>query len=214
MPRTTRSAAGHTPRQAPRTTPGTSSTLSVDFANTVACEACRSSDALASSESFLRWNRAHTGLPRLSVSDVVLRDLTALRRDLRAAFECHVQGSAPRPALLRRINRWLGGSSTRLRAGFSAGRWHFEEVPEVVRPGQRWRSDMAHAAASLLAGPLSSRLRKCQAPGCAHFLVGRKSGQLWCSPTGCGNRVRVARHYQKKRHGSPTQSPAPSTSSA
>lgn len=207
-----RSSSCHSSSPSPVADPGTSLTLSVDFANTVACEACRSSDALASAESFLRWNRAHPGLPKLSVSDDLLRELAALRRDLRDAFECHVQGTAPRPPLLRRINRWLGGSSTRLRAGFSGGRWRFEEVPGVVRPDQRWRSDMARAATSLLAGPLSPRLRKCQAPGCAHFLVSRKSGQLWCSPTGCGNRVRVARHYQKKRHGTPTPHSALPTS--
>ena len=191
----------------PSADPPRLSNLSVDFANTVGCEACRSSDALASAEAFLRWNRAHPGLPSLSVSDHVLRELKVLRRDLRDAFECRVQGAAPRPALLRRINRWLGRSSTHLRVGFAKGRWHFEEVAGVARPEQRWESTVARAGVSLLGGPLAPRLRKCQAPGCAHFLVGRKSGQLWCSPTGCGNRVRVARHYRKQKRETPIRNP-------
>lgn len=171
----------------------------VDFANTVACEACRTSDGLASPETFARWNRAHASLPYLPAPDEVLSELRVLRRDLRETFESHVQGIPPGAALLRRLNRWFGRSPTHLRASYSMGRWRFEEVREVARPVRRWESDVAHAAASLLAGPLSQKLRKCQAPGCAHYLVSRRKGQLWCSPTGCGNRVRVARHYRKRR---------------
>lgn len=174
------------------------SSVAVDFANTVACEACRTFDGLASPGAFARWNRAHTGLPVLPISDEVLSELRVLRRDLRETFKDHVEGSPPNPALIRRLNRWLGAYPTHLRAGFSRGRWRLEEVQEVTPPVQRWESLIAHAAAGLLAGPLSQRLRQCQAPGCAHYLVGRKRGQLWCSPTGCGNRVRVARHYRKR----------------
>lgn len=178
--------------------PGASPDAVIDFANTVACEACRTSDGLAAPEDFVRWSQAHAALSRLPVSEVVLHDLRGLRRDLREMFENHVEGTPPRPVLLRRLNRWLGSSPTHLRAAFSKGGWRFEEVAESMRPGQRWEREMALAAVSLLAGPHAERIRKCEAPGCEHFLLSRTRGQRWCSPTGCGNRVRVARHYRRR----------------
>ena len=173
------------------------STASVDFVNTIACEACRSSDGLASAETFGRWNRLHPGLPSLSPSREILDELRALRHDLHDIFERQTQGRSPGPALLRRLNRWFGASPAYLRVGFVSGRWRLEEVPRGIRPSQRWESEMARAAVSLLAGPWAPKLRRCQAPGCVHFLVSRRQDQLWCSPTGCGNRVRVARHYRR-----------------
>ena len=179
--------------------PDVRSSVSVDFVNTVACEACRTSDGLASARTFVRWNRAHRALARISTSPDILDDLRALRQDLCAMFETQTLGRSPGPSLLRRLNRWFGTSPAYLRASFSKGRWSLEEEPGIAGPAQRWEFEMARAATSLLAGPLSPKLRKCQAPGCAHFLLSRKRGQLWCSPTGCGNRVRVARHYRKRR---------------
>lgn len=40
------------------------------------------------------------------------------------------------------------------------------------------------------------RLRACLAPNCLLFFVKEHARREWCSP-GCGNRARVARHYQR-----------------
>ena len=171
----------------------------VDFVNTVACRACRTSDGLASPEEFARWNQAHPGLPHFLAVNSSLEELRILRDELRETFQTQSESKPPNSRSLTRLNRTLRGFRTHLRARYSEGRWRFDEVPEVMTPDQQWMSAMARAATELLGGPQAEKLRKCQAPDCDHFLVSRMRGQLWCSPTGCGNRVRVARHYQRVR---------------
>jgi predicted RNA-binding Zn ribbon-like protein len=82
--------------------------------------------------------------------------------------------------------------------------------PELVWPGdgQPARAYQPHGAASLavaliahqgvnlLAGPERDRLRPCLAPNCLLFFAKDHARREWCSPE-CGNRARVARHYQR-----------------
>lgn len=46
----------------------------------------------------------------------------------------------------------------------------------------------------------SGELHACGAPSCVLFFVPRTARQAWCSPA-CGNRARVARHYERRRTG-------------
>ena len=171
--------------------------FAVDFVNTAACAACHTGDGLASSEVFALWNRAHPGLPEIAVSGPVLGELRSLRDDLRELLERQALGKPPASEALARFNRRLRNVSTHLRARYSDGRWQFEGVPDAASLTEQWLWEMTCAVADLLAGPFAAKLRKCQAPRCGHFLVSRVQGQLWCSPTGCGNRVRVTRHRQR-----------------
>ena len=114
--------------------PDARSSVLVDFVNTVACEACRTSDGLASAKTFARWNRAHPALPHLATSPDILDDLRALRQDLHAMFEKQTLGRPPGPALLRRLYQWFGASPGYLRARFSMGRWCLEEEPRFAGP--------------------------------------------------------------------------------
>ncbi|WP_225853148.1 CGNR zinc finger domain-containing protein [Micromonospora sp. AMSO1212t] len=40
------------------------------------------------------------------------------------------------------------------------------------------------------------RLRACPAPRCVRYFLQEHARQQWCKPS-CGNRARVARHYQR-----------------
>lgn len=59
---------------------------------------------------------------------------------------------------------------------------------------------IAEEAVALFAGPDRLLLRACRAPGCVLYFVRNHPRRAWCSD-GCGNRARVARHYQR-HHGS------------
>lgn len=59
-------------------------------------------------------------------------------------------------------------------------------------------ADLARSALTLLTEPARSRLRLCRAPGCDLFFVADRSSRQWCSAS-CGNRARVARHYQRRQ---------------
>lgn len=60
------------------------------------------------------------------------------------------------------------------------------------------RAALARDAIMLLGGELAGALRACGAPGCVLFFVKDHPRREWCSP-GCGNRVRAARHYLRRR---------------
>jgi len=55
---------------------------------------------------------------------------------------------------------------------------------------------IASEAIDLFAGPLRGELRACRAPGCVLYFVRHHPRREWCSAA-CGNRARVARHYQR-----------------
>ncbi len=59
------------------------------------------------------------------------------------------------------------------------------------------RSGIAVDAVALLTGDHESGpLRACLAPGCVLYFVADHPRREWCSPA-CGNRARVARHYER-----------------
>jgi predicted RNA-binding Zn ribbon-like protein len=61
-------------------------------------------------------------------------------------------------------------------------------------------SAIAEQAAQLFAGPDRVELRACHAPGCVLYFLRTHPRREWCSPA-CGNRARVARHYQRHHGG-------------
>lgn len=59
-------------------------------------------------------------------------------------------------------------------------------------------SAIARDAVRLLGGPDRDAIRACQAPGCVQLFIKDGAHRVWCSAA-CGNRARVARHYERHR---------------
>lgn len=66
-------------------------------------------------------------------------------------------------------------------------------------PGRRLAAWLAEAAAELLADPGVTKIRECEADDCVLLFLPAHPRRRWCSPARCGNRVRVARHYQRTK---------------
>ncbi|TWF77639.1 putative RNA-binding Zn ribbon-like protein [Pseudonocardia hierapolitana] len=66
-------------------------------------------------------------------------------------------------------------------------------------PAEQLAAWLAEACAEFLAGPLVTKVRQCEADGCVMLFVPAHPRRRWCSATRCGNRVRVARHYQRHK---------------
>ncbi|MFD8023805.1 CGNR zinc finger domain-containing protein [Streptomyces lavendulae] len=62
--------------------------------------------------------------------------------------------------------------------------------------GQAMVAMLAGQAIDLFTGDMRPQLRACLAPGCVLYFVKQHPRREWCS-AGCGNRARVARHYQR-----------------
>jgi len=67
-------------------------------------------------------------------------------------------------------------------------------------PAQLVVSVIAHQAVELFTGAQRDQLRACLAPSCLWYFLKQHPRQSWCSAV-CGNRARVARHYQRHRAG-------------
>lgn len=68
-------------------------------------------------------------------------------------------------------------------------------------PGLRLAACLAEAAAELLADPAVARIRTCEADDCVMVFLPTHPRRRWCSAARCGNRMRVARHYQRHKSG-------------
>lgn len=125
--------------------------------------------------------------------------LAALRADLRDLFTAHTSGDVPTIAAVHAINRALtrapGALLLRfdLAAGFTRGADH--PVTQVV---EHVMAVIADDAASLLSGDQASLLASCEADSCERFFLRTHARRQWCS-TRCGDRVRAARAYSRKR---------------
>jgi predicted RNA-binding Zn ribbon-like protein len=89
--------------------------------------------------------------------------------------------------------------------------WEPGGPPQVVHrqpatdAGTALLAALAHAVIDFLASEDRARLHACPAPRCVRYFLRERPQQAWCKPS-CGNRARVARHYQ--RHASTDPHPA------
>jgi predicted RNA-binding Zn ribbon-like protein len=186
---------------APHARPGRqrAPSVAVDLANSVACPGCRGADPLASIGEAQKWIRIKFGTAGSRISRRDLEALREFRAGVRDLLASAVDGTAPHARSLRRVNEVLGRSTTRPRLTWSRGDWRVEARDPNLPTRTSVENSVAASAAELLAGPQPLSLRRCEGPGCVHFLLARTTQQRWCSPTGCGNRARVQRHYLKLR---------------
>lgn len=84
----------------------------------------------------------------------------------------------------------------------STGNTPVRTLRSAHSPAAAALSLVAEDAARLFAGDGRTALRACHAPGCVLYFLRTNPRREWCSP-GCGNRARVARHYQR-HHARPT----------
>ncbi|MEV0285348.1 MULTISPECIES: CGNR zinc finger domain-containing protein [unclassified Kribbella] len=79
----------------------------------------------------------------------------------------------------------------------SLRRGHLEQhAAGTASPAMRSLSAIATEAIQLFTGEDPLQLKACQAPSCVLYFVKNHPRREWCS-TACGNRARVARHYQR-----------------
>jgi predicted RNA-binding Zn ribbon-like protein len=150
--------------------------LAIEFVNTLTSEddlleEWLSSRGLPCSDAF-RELRGHVEAAVLAARDGLEPDLAPLNAALRGApsFE---------------VLTWSGAVEVA----------HEREGGEVARA----LAMLAGAAAELLASPAVRKVKTCEGPGCRLLFVPAHPRRRWCDPATCGNRVRVARYYQRHK---------------
>ncbi|MFG1867021.1 CGNR zinc finger domain-containing protein [Micromonospora arborensis] len=135
-------------------------------------------------------------------------DVVAVRRATRTLFAVAVRPGPPSradassllspPEAVSRLNQAAAALSVRpvlswAEEGTPTLSWQGEAVDARVR----LTAGLARAAIEFLASPARDELRACPAPRCVRYFVKDHPRQEWCKPS-CGNRARVARHYQRR----------------
>jgi predicted RNA-binding Zn ribbon-like protein len=176
--------------------------LALDLVNTLASgpdgEAL---DLLASPKTAAAWLDAQHALGRLTGAGANALDVVALRQLRSHIAECVEQarqGAAPPRQALTALNTALHAAPA-----YPQMSWTGTAVTTTIgRSGDPRRdlcAELADAAADLLSDPAITRVRACEGAHCRILFLPAHPKRRWCSPSACGNRARVARHYQKRR---------------
>lgn len=183
----------------------------LDFINTEMIQHGRRVDLLTDVSAFLSWlERAHI-LDAEEVGAVrrqwgsrpegrLLEETRLFRNSLRDMVERIVTRRAVPQSALEKINRLL-----RDRVGYrqvSRVRSDFESrfISETGGP-TRLLVPLAEAAGDLLCGAEFRLIKKCKNPACILYFYDttKNHARSWCSMSICGNRMKVAAHYRRKR---------------
>ena len=178
--------------------------LAIDLVNTLVPTAY-GGDLVATRNRVLEWLQAEaTRLPANELEPPEVEDLVGLREALRSLFSAALDGTTPPAGPLRMVN-----SATRAGARYVELEWKAGGGPRARphparrghggRPGVALLAEIARSGIELLGGPDRDKLRRCSGPGCSLLFVATNLQRRWCAGRLCGNRVRVARHYDRTR---------------
>ena len=161
----------------------------LDFVNTEIVRDGERVDLLDSAEALEQWMR-EAGLGRVRVTPAALKAAKRLRASLRRMLSG--DGSA-----VRTINEELRRGQGTLELRPKDGTLAVEFTPR--EPDARFL--LARAAAGFLATADPSRIRRCEGTNCILFYYdATKSGtRRWCSMSACGNRMKAALHYRRRK---------------
>jgi predicted RNA-binding Zn ribbon-like protein len=178
--------------------------LAIQLVNTLFTDGGRPLDALTTPAALSHWlhanaDRIDTAPPRkLGPGD--LERVRELRVVIRALLAAVVDDDPAPAATVGRLNQLAALTPFTKRLHWPAGA---TPKAQLLLSGAD-RLDalvalLAQDAIDVLGGSGAGRLRRCEAPGCICYYLKDHPRREWCSPT-CGNRVRVARHYQRTHH--------------
>lgn len=177
--------------------------LPVELANTRYAVRGVPHEGLAEPEHLAAWlrdvaPRLTAPPPEAALLAVHAEDLAAaldLRECVRALLTAAMTDTTPATETIDRLN-----AHTR-----AAPRWRELHWPaaatthSTAAPIAAVLAELATATIDLLTGPDRGDLRPCQGPGCILHFVKNNPRREWCSAA-CGNRARVARHYQRTKN--------------
>jgi predicted RNA-binding Zn ribbon-like protein len=187
--------------------------LPVELMNTVWADRAGGHDALASPEAAGAWLAAVAARTQLAVAaalagGVDLGPVAPRLRSLRDALRCLAAEVTddPRPAGASTMTGPAVAVAEINRAAAAAPRSLVLDWRPGIEPTYSPRSagsvldgflaEIAEAGIELFAGERRRDLRTCLAPGCVLYFLDKHRRREWCS-NACGNRARVARHYDR-----------------
>ncbi|MEU9579217.1 CGNR zinc finger domain-containing protein [Streptomyces chilikensis] len=183
--------------------PLTGEPLALDLVNTRPADGDGRTDLLDTPRRLAAWLALEDDRLRGEAGDAVpaesdLAPVHAVRARTEAVLHSLLRGAQPREADLRALTEAQGAAPAVRELA-----WDGSAVTATVRRsgplGVRLAARLAEAAADLLTDPAISRLKRCEADDCVMLFLPAHPRRRWCSAGRCGNRARVARHYQRHK---------------
>ncbi|CAM5318197.1 CGNR zinc finger domain-containing protein [Streptomyces griseomycini] len=183
--------------------PLTGEPLAIDLVNTRPADGEGRTDLLDTPQRLAAWlalegDRLHgeAGDPEPAEGD--LAPVHAVRAHVEAVLHALLRGTEPAETHLRALT-----DAQRAAPAVRELTWGGTAVTATVRRsgplGVRLAARLAEAAADLLTDPAIGRLKRCEANDCVMLFLPAHPRRRWCSADRCGNRMRVARYYQRHK---------------
>lgn len=160
----------------------------------------RSHDELSTPEAATAWLIDHELIsPEAELKEFCQGRLIAFRRDLRGLFTAHVEGDTPDPISVEAVNRALNSAPGALVLRFDPEMQFFRSAEHpVTQAVDHAMAIIAEDAATLLTGDDATRIAACHSDTCQQLFLRTHARRQWCSNR-CGDRVRAARAYARRR---------------
>lgn len=175
--------------------------LALDLINTRVRTAEGETDLLATPAALRAWlaiQAERLPQPDAPIAAAELASVHAIREDIATAIRHAQQAQHPPARALRALT-----DAQRAAPAYRELAWDGAVVASATRRdgdyGARLVAELAEAAADLLTSPAIATVRQCDGPGCVLLFLPAHPRRRWCSPKLCGNRVRVARYYQRHK---------------
>ncbi len=189
--------------------------LCLNFVNTEVVENGERVDLLTCFDDLVRWSVETDALDAAQAKDLLgnwsgkpeaesvllLARARGFRRALRLMAERITQGKSLPQSIIAAVNEVLSqqrgfAEVVRVRGGGYERRVRtcFSEPAQLLVP-------IAESASELLCNSDLSLVRRCENPACIlyFFDTTKNHARRWCSMSGCGNRAKVAAHYERTR---------------
>lgn len=114
---------------------------------------------------------------------------------------------AIKTAAIKTVNAALAGAPCVTSLVWDGSGPHVTQQRRSSDPFAKILAALAADAAELLSGPHAERLAQCEAHNCIRMFIRTHAARHVCS-TRCGDRVRAARHYARKRQSTDARSSA------
>lgn len=160
----------------------------------------RGCDELSTPEAATAWLIARDLIaPEAGLQEHCQGRLRSLRDDLRDLFTAYATGDVPTSAAVDALNRALTSAPGALLLRFDPAT-RFTRSPEhpTTQIVEHAMATIAEDAATLLTSDDAPLLAACEADSCGRFFLRTHARRQWCSNR-CGDRVRAARAYARKR---------------
>lgn len=171
--------------------------VALDLADTLMTVTEPVTDLIGTPEASATWWALQSGsLPPGPVPDpAAVRRLRAAIRDV---LDAHLEGRDARSHSLEDINAAAASAPVSPRLVMTADGIRREERWHTEHGGNAALAAIAVEAIGLLADTERLRLlRRCANPTCSMLFLAENKRRKWCTSNICGNRARVARHYER-----------------